>query len=226
MANAISPNVLNQLNQTSAAAQPASNSEEMRNNFMTLLVTQLQNQDPLNPMENNEMTSQLAQINTVSGIESLNDTMQNINGQIEANKAMQASNMIGRAVLVPGQRILVGGEGTEITPYGFSLDQPADDVKVNVFNASGMLVRQIDLGSVGTGTQTFTWDGQMLDGNAAPEGMYTFAVEAKQGDQAVTSETFNYAQVIAVSTSAENGVRLDLGGIFEPVRLEDVRQII
>src|SRR5690554_1858978 len=119
--NTIDSAVLNSTNQTSNNTQVASNSQEMRDNFMTLLVTQLRNQDPLNPMENNEMTSQLAQINTVSGIESLNETMQTINGQMEAAKTMQASALIGRAVLVPGERILVGNE--DVTPFGFRSEE-------------------------------------------------------------------------------------------------------
>ncbi|MDX1526794.1 MULTISPECIES: flagellar hook assembly protein FlgD [Pseudidiomarina] len=223
--NTINNAVLNQVNQTTQNAQVASNSQEMRDNFMTLLVTQLRNQDPLNPMENNEMTSQLAQINTVSGIESLNDTMQNINGQMEAAKNMQASALIGRAVLVPGDRLLVGGEVGDVTPFGFELSAPAENVTVNIYNASGMLVKRMDVGAVGSGPQSFSWDGVMDDGNQAPAGSYNFTVEATNGDQAVTSQRFNYAQVIAV-TMGQDGPRLDLGGILEPVRLEDVRQII
>jgi len=222
----IDANVLNRINQPGGNGQVASNSQEMRDNFMTLLVTQLRNQDPLNPMENNEMTSQLAQINTVSGIESLNDTMQTINGQMEAAKTMQASALIGRAVLVPGDRILVGGEGeVGATPFGLELNVPAESVKVNIFNASGMLVRRMDLGNVGSGPQSFSWDGKMDDGTSAPAGAYNFTVEATNRDEQVTSERFNYAQVIAVSMT-ESGPRLDLGGILEPVRLEDIRQII
>ncbi|MRJ42085.1 MULTISPECIES: flagellar hook assembly protein FlgD [Idiomarina] len=223
--NTINNAVLNQVNQTTQNAQVASNSQEMRDNFMTLLVTQLRNQDPLNPMENNEMTSQLAQINTVSGIESLNDTMQNINGQMEAAKNMQASALIGRAVLVPGDRLLVGGEVGDVTPFGLELSAPAESVTVNIYNASGMLVKRMDVGAVGSGPQSFSWDGVMDDGNQAPAGSYNFTVEATNGDQAVTSQRFNYAQVIAV-TMGQDGPRLDLGGILEPVRLEDVRQII
>ncbi|MDT7526602.1 flagellar hook assembly protein FlgD [Pseudidiomarina sp. GXY010] len=223
--NTINNAVLNQVNQTTQNAQVASNSQEMRDNFMTLLVTQLRNQDPLNPMENNEMTSQLAQINTVSGIESLNDTMQNINGQMEAAKNMQASALIGRAVLVPGDRLLVGGEVGDVTPFGLELSAPAENVTVNIYNASGMLVKRMDVGAVGSGPQSFSWDGVMDDGNQAPAGSYNFTVEATNGDQAVTSQRFNYAQVIAV-TMGQDGPRLDLGGILEPVRLEDVRQII
>lgn len=202
----------------------ASNSEQMRDNFMTLLVTQLKNQDPLNPMENNEMTSQLAQINTVSGIESLNDTMQSINGQMDAAKAMQAAGLIGKAVLVPGDRMLVGEAG-ETTPFGMELSAPAESVKVNVYNASGMLVKQMDMGSLNSGQHSFMWDGTMTDGSAAPAGSYTYAVEAKNGDNNVNLTQLNYAQVVAVSKH-DDGPRLDLGGILAPVRLEDVRQII
>ncbi len=220
----IDPAVLQRVNQTSNA-QVASNSQEMRDNFMTLLVTQLRNQDPLNPMENNEMTSQLAQINTVSGIEALNDTMQTINGQMEAAQAMQATSLIGHAVLVPGERLLVGADEGDVTPFGMELSAPAENVKVNVYNASGMLVKTMDVGAVGSGTQSFSWDGVMDDGNQAPAGAYTFTVSATNGDQPVMAERFNYAQVVAV-TMANDGPRLDLGGIFEPVRLEDVRQII
>lgn len=225
--NTIDAAVLNQTNQAGANQKIASGSQEMRDNFMTLLVTQLRNQDPLNPMENNEMTSQLAQINTVSGIESLNDTMQTINGQMEAAKTMQASALIGRAVLVPGERILVGNEGVgDATPFGMELSAPAESVKVNIYNTSGMLVRRMDLGAVGSGPQQFSWDGVMEDGSQAPAGAYNFSIEATNGDDVVTAERFNYAQVIAVSMGHDDGPRLDLGGILEPVRLEDIRQII
>lgn len=215
--------VLNQINRNPSAGV-ASNSAEMRDNFMTLLVTQLRNQDPLNPMENNEMTSQLAQINTVSGIESLNDTMQTINGQMDAAKAMQAAGLIGKAVLVPGDKLLVGESG-QTTPFGIELDAPAGDVKVTIYNNSGVPVRQLNFDQVGSGSQSFVWDGVMDDGSPAPAGSYKFSVEAANDGDAVSFKQLNYAQVMAVSNTA-NGLRLDLGGIFEPVRLEDIRQII
>src|SRR5690606_13235068 len=111
------------------------------------------------------------------------------------------------------------------TPFGIELSAPAESVKINIYNASGMLVRRMDMGEVGSGPQSFSWDGKMDDGTAAPAGSYNFTVEATNGDHPVTSERFNYAQVIAVSMT-EAGPRLDLGGILEPVRLEDIRQII
>ncbi|KFZ30953.1 flagellar basal body rod modification protein [Pseudidiomarina salinarum] len=215
--------VLNQINRNPNGGV-ASNSAEMRDNFMTLLVTQLRNQDPLNPMENNEMTSQLAQINTVSGIESLNDTMQTINGQMDAAKAMQAAGLIGKAVLVPGDKLMVGESG-QTTPFGIELDAPAGDVKVTIYNNSGVPVRQLNFDQVGSGSQSFVWDGVMDDGSPAPAGSYKFSVEAANNGEAVSFKQLNYAQVMAVSNTAD-GLRLDLGGIFEPVRLEDIRQII
>ncbi|HET8816349.1 MAG TPA: flagellar hook assembly protein FlgD [Pseudidiomarina sp.] len=220
--NTIDASVVTQANR--GGGQVASNGEEMRNNFMTLLVAQLNNQDPLNPMENNEMTAQLAQINTVSGIESLNDTMQNINGQIDAQRSLQAAGLIGKAVLVPGDRLLVGEAG-DTTPFGLELQSPVGEMTAKVYNESGMLVRTFDLGAANSGSHSYTWDGLMDDGTAAPPGSYRFSVEAVNDGKSVSVEQLNYAQVLAVS-NYKDGPRLDLGGILDPVRLEDIRQII
>lgn len=220
--NTIDQSVLSTVNGQGPGGQ--ANSAEMRENFMTLLVAQLKNQDPLNPMENAEMTSQLAQINTVSGIEQLNETMNGINGQIEQGKFMQATALIGKAVLVPGERVLVG-EGAP-TPFAFELNRPAESVKVNILDGTGQIVRTLDMGNVRAGMQTVEWDGKLGDGSAAPDGAYRFQVEATTDGSRVPNKSFNYAQVFAVSTGHPDGPRLDLGGIFEPVRLEDIRQVV
>lgn len=83
---------------------------DLHNSFLTLLVAQLKNQDPTNPMQNNELTSQLAQINTVQGIEKLNTTLGAISGRISSNQSLQASALIGHGVMVPGNNILVGSK--------------------------------------------------------------------------------------------------------------------
>ena len=103
----VDTSVLNNINGGGANGLSARQSDELRESFMTLLITQLQNQDPLNPMENAEMTSQLAQINTVSGIEELNSTLEGITSQMDANQALQASGLIGKGVMVPGKDVLV-----------------------------------------------------------------------------------------------------------------------
>ncbi|TRW49057.1 flagellar hook assembly protein FlgD [Aliidiomarina halalkaliphila] len=220
--NQLDPSVINAINGGGPAGQR--NSAEMRENFMTLLVAQLRNQDPLNPMDNAEMTSQLAQINTVSGIEQLNETMNGINDQIDASKFMQATALIGKAVLVPGERVLVG-EG-ETTPIGIELGRNAEKVKVSIVDGSGQVVRELDLGRMNSGMHSIAWDGKLADGTQAPNGAYRFRVEAEAEGKPVSSKSFNYAQVLAVSQGHPDGPRLDLGGIYEPVRLEDVRQVI
>lgn len=220
--NVIDQSVLNAVNGNTARSQ--SSSAEMRENFMTLLVAQLRNQDPLNPMDNAEMTSQLAQINTVSGIEELNNTMNGINGQIEQGQFMQATALIGKAVLVPGERILVG-DG-QPTPFAFELNRPAESVKVNVLDNNGNVIRTLDIGNLRGGMHTIEWDGKLSDGNKAADGAYRFQVEAVQDGRNVPFKSFNYAQVFAVNMGHPDGPRLDLGGIFEPVRLSDIRQVV
>nr|WP_240457652.1 flagellar hook assembly protein FlgD [Halomonas socia] len=223
MSNIIDSGVINSMNATDGAGS-ARQSDDLRESFMTLLITQLQNQDPLNPMENAEMTSQLAQINTVSGIEELNSTLEGITGQIDAGHTLQAIALIGQGVLVPGDRILVGEEGT--TPFGVELAQSADEVAVTIRDGAGQVVRRFDVGPMEAGVESFEWDGKLEDGEKAPEGAYSVSVEASSGDRQVDATALNYAVVNGVSSDSDGAPRLDLGGISEQASLNDIRQIL
>lgn len=208
-----------------------SQSDELRESFLLLLTTQMQNQDPMNPLENSEMTSQIAQINTVSGIEQLNQTLQAITGQIDQNKALQASALIGKGVLVPGnQTLLEQGEEDEIftTPFGISLERPAENVRVTISSASGETINQFDLGPVDAGVSSFRWDGLSSDGETAASGAYRVTLEATNADdERIAAETLNYAQVGAVTPQDQDGnVRLDLGAVYGQVGLDDIRMIL
>ncbi|MFA5494436.1 MAG: flagellar hook assembly protein FlgD [Porticoccaceae bacterium] len=220
--NAIDPNVISAMN--GAAASRKSESDDLRTNFMTLLIAQLKNQDPLNPMENAELTSQLAQINTLSGIEALNETLSGIAGQIEAGQALQATALIGKGVMVPGDRILVGEEGVT-TPFGVELEAGAHQLKATIIDGSGQPVRHFDLGPMQAGVESFVWDGTLDNGALAPTGSYRVVVEALDVDgKAMASQALNYAVVNAVSTG--NPPLLDLGGVSAQVPLQDIRQIL
>lgn len=223
MNNTIDSSVVSKLNAGAASATTKSTSADLQENFMTLLVTQLQNQDPLKPMENAELTSQLAQINTVNGIEQLNTTLASITGQIEEGQALQAAALVGRGVLVPGERVLVGNGVT--TPFGIELAQAADEVSVTLVDSTGKAVRQFDLGNLKAGVQSFTWDGELEDGSAAPDGAYTVKVEARANGEALSATALNYAQVGGV-TRTDAGPLLDLGAVQGSVSLADVRQIL
>lgn len=223
VSNVIDSGVTGAMNAATGSASSAS--ADLQDSFMTLLVTQLQNQDPMNPMENAEMTSQLAQINTVTGIEKLNDTLAGINGQLDTSQVLQASGLIGQGVLVPGSRVLVGEEGAT-TPFGVELDQAAEDVQITIRNDSGEVVRTFDSFSLDAGVETFTWDGTMDDGNTAPEGSYTVSIEASSGDDAIDTTALNYALVNGVSLDSDGSPLLDLGGVSEQITLDDIRQIL
>lgn len=218
----IDPRVLGALNAGTAAAPDAG--RDLQDSFMTLLVTQLRNQDPMNPMDNSQMTSQLAQINTVSGIQDLNTTLRTINGQIDTGQTLQATALIGKGVLVPGDRVLVGGDGTT-TPFGLELDVPADSVQVSIVDGTGKAVRSFDLGAQSGGLQSFSWDGTLSDGTPAAQGAYTVTVKATQGGQPVNVTGLSYALVTGIS-NVKNGPLLDLGGIADPVGLADIHQIL
>ncbi|CAM4049308.1 flagellar hook assembly protein FlgD [Serratia silvae] len=201
-------------------------SQDLSNSFLTLLVAQLKNQDPTNPMQNNELTTQLAQINTVSGIEKLNTTLGSISGQINGNQSIQASSLIGHGVMVPGKEILVGNDAGKVstTPFGVELERTADAVTATISDATGKVVRTIDLGGLTAGVHSFSWDGSLEDGTNAPDGSYTVAINAKNGSEQLVAQPLRFAMVNGV-TRGTDGAKLDLG-VAGTSTLDDVRLIL
>jgi flagellar basal-body rod modification protein FlgD len=221
----VDPSVLASINGTGAQTARGV-ADEIGTNFMTLLVTQLKNQDPLKPMENKELTSQLAQINTVNGIEELNKTLNDIDSQIGVGQQLQAATLIGRGVMVSGSRVLVGNDGIA-TPFGVELERAANAAQVYLQSETGEIVRRFDLGAMPAGNDTLVWDGHLDNGELAPAGAYRVVVDARgEGGQPVPAITLNYALVNGVSASSSGEALLDIGGVAEPVRLSDVRQIL
>ncbi|MCH4562938.1 flagellar hook assembly protein FlgD [Halomonas sp. EGI 63088] len=230
MTTTIDSSVIGRMNAGASGSVDASQSAELRDNFMTLLITQLQNQDPLNPMENSEMTSQLAQVNTVSGIEELNETLSGITSQIDAGQTLQATGLIGQGVLVPGDRVLLetDAEGqVHTTPFGIELEESADNVQVTITNADGQVINRYDIGPAKAGVESFSWDGKTSEGESAVPGAYRVGIEATRGDDSLDVETLNFAVVNGVTPSDDDGgVRLDLGAVYGQVALDQVRQIL
>jgi len=208
--------ILARLGQRTTAT--SSGTDEMQNRFLTLLTTQLKNQDPLNPMDNAEVTSQLAQMSTVQGIENLNKLFQQF---LETNSISELSALVGRGVLVEGEKLTLtqaGGIG------GVELSQPADEVVVTIFDANGLPVRKLDLGAREAGSFNFLWDGRADDGQQAATGSYRIVVEAKAGRDRVEAKALQLAQVTAVVRGSK-GADLQLGdlGIF---RLDEIKQVL
>ncbi|OWO84109.1 flagellar basal body rod modification protein [Photorhabdus luminescens] len=212
----------------SASTSKKKGSEELNSNFMNLLLAQMKNQDPTNPMKNNELTSHLAQINTLAGIEKLNTTLGSIVGQINNNQPVQASALIGRKVMVPGDTILVGSNKEEgsvsIAPFGVELERPADSVKVTITDKQGMVVRQIDFGGLEAGVHNFTWNGTKEDGAIAEDGAYNFTITASYKGEQRVFQPLRSAEVKGVTRDAD-GAKLDLGRIGT-VTMDQIRQIL
>ncbi|MDQ2138567.1 flagellar hook capping FlgD N-terminal domain-containing protein [Alcaligenaceae bacterium A4P071] len=212
------------------AQRNTSTSSDMKDQFLKLLVEQLKNQDPLNPMDNAQMTTQLAQISTVEGIEKLNATMAIVSGQVGVSQGLAAQGMIGKNVFVPGTDVLLGSDPAdptkrEATPIGLDLTTGAAKVTVKISDAAGNLVRTITLENVSAGIATVEWDG-LTDGKTpAADGKYQVAVTAEDsaGAAIASTEVLKYAKVDSLSYTS-TGATLDLG-LNGQVSVADVRKV-
>jgi len=198
----------------------ATTAEEAQDRFLKLLTTQLQNQDPLNPLDNSQVTSQLAQLSTVTGIEKLNATVSSLFSQIQSSQSLQSTNLIGRGIIAPGSSIALA-DGNAI--YGFDLPQVADRVSVTIKDSNGLQIRKIDLGVTAQGLNTFTWDGKNDAGVTAENGLYNFSIEATSGSNKVEGTTLSFGLVDSV-TSGPQGNKLKVSNIGD-VNASDVVQV-
>jgi flagellar basal-body rod modification protein FlgD len=222
--NATSTNAADLFNKVGGAASSSgttSTTADMENRFLTLLMAQIKNQDPLNPLDNAQVTTQLAQLNTVNGIERLNATLgQLLSGYNEA-QAMQAAGMIGKNVMVAGNNLPLANS---LAVGGMQLASPADRVVLNVKDSSGKLVLTQDLGAREAGSSYFAWDGKDADGKVLADGAYTFAIDATANGKKVDVSGMQIGMVSAVIRD-KNSFLLDLGAMGN-VAFKDVQQIL
>jgi len=206
-------------NETSASKTSAA--DDMEERFLTLLMTQLKNQDPLNPTDANQMTAQLSQISTVSGIEKLNASMEKLLASYSETQNMQAAAIIGKTVLAAGNTLELGADGAIA---GVNLEGSAERVTISIRDAAGKVVQTQELGKQASGVMSFMWDGQSDAGADLPAGNYTFSVDAGNGDTAVKSATLAAGTVSALSLTKE-GVLLQLPN-NKSVAYGDILQIM
>ena len=194
----------------SAKAESATDPAAAQDRFLKLLVAQLNNQDPMNPLDNAQMTSQIAQINTVTGIQQLNDTVKGLVSQFAAQQLMQGSAMVGRQVLVEGNSLALDSETSKATG-AFDLAGSAASVKVQVLDATGKELGTVDMGALPAGRYNFAWDAAGYEGDSAG---LRFKVLAANGDVAVASSALTIDTVSAISM--DNGtlqMQLSRGGM-------------
>jgi len=165
-------------------------------NFLKLLVAQLNNQDPMNPMDNAQMTSQLAQINTVTGIQQVNDTLKSMATQFTSMQVLQGSSMVGHKVLVASNTLSINAN---VASGAIDLSGNADSVKVDIMSAGGQVLQSVDLGAQTAGRVSFNLDASAYSASAP----VSYKVTATQAGQAVTSTSL--AQDTVVSVGSDNG---------------------
>lgn len=194
---------------------------DQQDRFLKLLVTQLKNQDPLNPMDNAQMTSQLAQMSTVSGIEKLNATLNSLVDSVGNSQSMQAADMIGKSVLVPGSQLALSNG---VAYAGINLAAAADQVTLTILDRTGNVIQTQKLGAQAAGVLDIGWDGMTDAGTKAADGTYKFTVDAVQGGNAVTVDALQIGTVSALVRS-KSGFLLDLGALGT-VDFKNVQQIL
>ena len=181
---------------TTSTDKPVDAGAGSADRFLTMLVTQLQNQDPLNPMDNAQITSQMAQINAVTGLDKVNASVQALGTQFLQMQAMQGAALVGRDVSFQGNSVTVRdgvGRGA------IELDSAATSAKVEVLDGAGRVVGSVDLGAKEAGRHSFEW---ALGSKPADAG-YTFRVAASLGKAAVTGRTLVVDRVQSVSTAGD-----------------------
>jgi flagellar basal-body rod modification protein FlgD len=201
---------------SSAAAPGSSNAADAGDRFLKLLVAQMKNQDPLNPMDNAQVTSQMAQIQTVSGVEKLNTTVAALNAQFVQLQALSGAALVGKDVLVEGNRMLA--DDTGVGHAGVELGSPADSVSVQVLDGAGRVIDTVDLGALGAGRHSFDW---IPPNNVDPSQAARFKVAAKLGATDIKTTALARDRVDAVSTDA-NGLVLELANAG-PVTYDKVK---
>ncbi len=224
--NIISTGLLSDISirEKSIANEAPKSNELGRDAFLELLVTQMQNQNPLNPQENSEFVAQLAQFSSVEGLDKLNNTMDEMSLSLRSSQALQASSMVGRTVKVPTS-------SAELTSGGFipgTIDLPysSSNVVMNVYDQSNQLVAQQMMGGMAAGEVDFVWDGLDNSGATLPPGTYRFEVLASQGNgDVVQAKTWLGANVDSVTVSQNGSFTLNVAGMG-PLSLSQVKEIL
>lgn len=204
-------------NAVPTAGKTTTNANDVQDRFLKLLVAQMRNQDPLNPLDNAQVTSQMAQLSTVSGIEKLNATMQ----AFTQSQSFQSVGMIGHHVLAAGEFINLSDS---IGAAGFDLADAADKVKVSIIDANGNVVRHLDMGDQPSGVGMFQWDGTNDAGDVVEDGNYHFTIEASNAGKPVGATNLAVGLVQSVLMDAA-GPSLSVQGMGL-VGLTDVKQVL
>lgn len=192
--------------------------------FLTLMLAQLQNQDPTSPVDSNEFLSQLASLSEVQGITQLNTSFTALSNSLVSSQALQASSLLGHQALVASSTATLATAGAALSG-AVSVPQTSSQVVLNISNSSGVLVQSLNLGAQPAGLANFSWNGQMANGSAAPAGTYTLSAQAAGVSGGTAVSTLVNGTVDSVTMgSGSTGLTLNIAGLGS-VPFSSVQQI-
>ena len=180
--------------------------------FMTLMMTQLKNQDPFKPLDSGAFLGQLAQFGTVSGLAGLQTSFDSLKTSLLSNQALQAAGLVGRSALVDASTMAVG-DGQAVAG-AVDLPDSTSSLTVTVRDSTGQVVRTLPLGANAKGEAPFLWDGMTDAGGPAPAGTYTFGAEFRSGSTVETGTTMLVAPIDSVKLGTD-GFSVELRGVGE-----------
>jgi flagellar basal-body rod modification protein FlgD len=209
---------------TTAAASPApsANKTITQDQFLQLFVAQLQNQDPLSPMDPDQLTAQLATFSSLEQLTGINTRLDTLNATTKDSTTSALLSLIGKQVSFDGSQLAVkSGHAPKVT---YQLDQPADRVTATVTAADGTVVRVVELGKQQPGNQTFQFDGKNAVGLPLADGTYSLAIATSNTGSKTPTSLSLLAQgtVDGVDLSAQTPALL-VGGA--EVTLDQVREV-
>jgi flagellar basal-body rod modification protein FlgD len=201
--------------------------------FMRLMMTQMNNQDPLKPMEKSEFISQMAQFSSLSGLKDIKDSFGTLASALQSSQALQASSMVGRDVLIPGNKASLTADGK--LHGAVQVPSQTDNLKVEIRDKTGQLVKTLDLGEKGPGTATFDWDGVIKAADEqvpgakevkAEPGVYSVVAQMMVDGKPQAIDTLVTDKVSSVSLGkGQKGVMLNLEQTGS-TSLADVKEIM
>ena len=206
--------------QEQAVATSTDNQTLTKDSFLKLLITQMQHQDPFNPLEGIEFTQQLAQFTSLEQLYNLNDGFSSLSSVLTAQNNFKAIDLVGKEVVAEGKVLAV--EGGQSTSAEIVLGESAA-VTVNVYDEANQLVKKISLGSLPSGRHSFDWDATNNYGDTVDDGVYTFAVSALDAQGSgleVTTLLSGKVSGVSFTTSGNptllvNGLGVGLGEVLE-----------
>jgi flagellar basal-body rod modification protein FlgD len=192
--------------------------------FLTLMLAQLQNQDPTSPVDSNEFLSQLASLSEVQGITQLNTSFAALSSSLTSSQALQASSLLGHQALVASSTATLPTAGGSISG-AVSVPQTSSQVVLNITNSAGVLVQSINLGAQPAGLANFTWNGQTSSGSSAPAGAYSLSAQVSgvAGGTAITTLVGGTVDSVTMG-SGTTGLTLNIAGLGS-VPFSNVQQI-